>query len=380
MGRVYPLLGARPRQQPYEYRFPNGGTVTIGHLEHETTVQDWQSSEVPLFLFDELTHFSRSQFFYMLSRNRSTCGVRPYIRATTNPDADSWVAEFIAWWIDQNTGLAIPERSGAIRWFARVSDEIRWADSRDDLVATYPGSEPKSVTFVLALLEHNKILMAADPGYRANLMALPLVERERLLGGNWKIRPAAGLLFKRDWCKIVDAVPIGTKEVRGWDLAATPKTQSNDPDWTCGTKIGRLPNGGFIVTHHTRAQASPADVEKMMLNTAIGDTKSVGIAIPQDPAQAGKTQVHQIAKLLEGFQVRFKPIGGDKVTRFGGFSAQAEAGNVQVLRGRWNEEWFTQLEAFPEGKHDDDADSTAEAFNALARIPPEAQHRIIQVA
>ena len=80
--------------------------------------------------FDELTHFSRSQFLYMLSRNRSTCGVRPYMRATTNPDADSWVADFIAWWIDQDTGLAIPERSGVVRYFTTISDEVIWGDSR----------------------------------------------------------------------------------------------------------------------------------------------------------------------------------------------------------------------------------------------------------
>ena len=48
-----------------------------------------------LICFDELTHFTAHQFFYMVSRNRSTCGVRPYIRATCNPDADSWVADFL---------------------------------------------------------------------------------------------------------------------------------------------------------------------------------------------------------------------------------------------------------------------------------------------
>ena len=55
---------------------------------------------------------------------------------------------------------------------------------------------------------------------------------------------------------------------------------------------------------------------------------------------------------------------GDKQTRFGPFSAQAEAGNVFVLRGGWNEAWFEALEAFPDGRHDDDADSTSRAFNA----------------
>jgi len=61
-----------------------------------------------------------------------------------------------------------------------------------------------------------------------------LLERERLLAGNWKIRPAAGLYFKREWCAVVDQVPADLEVVRYWDLAATEKTELNDPDWTVG--------------------------------------------------------------------------------------------------------------------------------------------------
>ena len=64
-----------------------------------------------MICFEEVTHFSAKQFWYLVSRNRSTCGVRPYIQATCNPDADSWVAEFISWRIDQDTRYAIPARS-----------------------------------------------------------------------------------------------------------------------------------------------------------------------------------------------------------------------------------------------------------------------------
>jgi hypothetical protein len=46
------------------------------------------------------------------------------------------------------------------------------------------------------------------------VLSLPLLERERLLGGNWKIRPAAGLYFKREWCAIVDEVPPDLDVVR----------------------------------------------------------------------------------------------------------------------------------------------------------------------
>ncbi|WP_341850272.1 phage terminase large subunit [Neorhizobium sp. CSC1952] len=370
--KLYPHLSATPRSAPdLSWTFPSGAGVAFAHLEHEKTIYNWQGSQIPLICFDELTHFSAKQFWYMLSRNRSMCGIRPYVRATCNPDADSWVAEFIAWWIDQETGLAIPKRAGVLRWFIRIGDSIIWADSPEELAHhTNPlTGEPipaKSVTFIPAKLSDNAMLMAADPGYLANLMAQPTVERERLLGGNWKIRPAAGLLFQRGWCEVVDAIPAGVvRWMRGWDLASTPKTEGNDPDATAGTKIGKLADGRYIVAHHCSDRLSPSGVERLIKNTAEADGKEVHISLPQDPGQAGKSQVTNLTKLLAGFTVRATPESGDKVTRFSPFSAQAEAGNVLVLRAPWNDGWFTSLEGFPEAKHDDDADSTSRAFNAL---------------
>ncbi|MGF6157781.1 putative phage terminase large subunit-like protein [Ensifer sp. KUDG1] len=374
--KLYPSLNAKPKVAPdLSWTFPAGSSVSFAHLEHDKTVSNWQGSQIPLICFDELTHFSAKQFWYLLSRNRSMCGVRPYVRATCNPDADSWVAEFISWWINQDTGLPIPERAGVLRWFVRIGDAIIWADDPDEL-ADYKNPvdgkpiPPKSVTFIPAKLTDNAALMAADPGYLANLMALPTVERERLLGGNWKIRPAAGLLFQRGWCEVVDAVPAGVRWARGWDLAATIKTESNDPDGTAGTKIGLLPDGRYIVGHHVKAYMSPNGVETLIKNTAVQDGDETEISLPQDPGQAGKSQVASLIKMLAGFTARATPESGDKVTRFSPFSAQAEAGNVLVLRGPWNNDWFTALEGFPEAAHDDDADSTSRAFNALINDPP----------
>lgn len=391
-GRLYPMIGGEPRVGTLEYRFPSGATVSFRHLQLETTTLDWQGAQVPLLCFDEVTHFSKAQFWYMLSRNRSMSGVRPYVRATCNPDADSWVAELIAWWIDQDTGLPILERSGVIRWFVRINDVLVWADDAATLARLHPGIPPKSLTFIPASLSDNRALMAADPGYLANLMALPRVDRERLLGGNWKIRPAAGLYFRRHWLRMVEPgeVPAGLMQMRGWDLAATPKTEQNDPDFTCGTKIGRASNGKFYVMDHVRIQGSPNEVRALILNTASHDGRGVAISIPQDPGQSGKSQALDFAKLLAGYIVRTSPEGratgvttdtptgkAAKVSRFGPFSAQAETGkmdaeegNVLVVRGAWNEGWFGQLEAFPDAKHDDDADSTARAFNELIGRAP----------
>ena len=92
-----------------QWRFLSGAKVTFAHMLYEKDKYSWQGSQICFLGFDELCHFSENQFFYMLSRNRSVCGVKPYVRATCNPDVDSWVANFISWWIDQETGYPIPE-------------------------------------------------------------------------------------------------------------------------------------------------------------------------------------------------------------------------------------------------------------------------------
>ncbi|HEY1722542.1 MAG TPA: terminase family protein [Magnetospirillaceae bacterium] len=78
-GKLYAPVGAKPHVQLREWQFRSGARVRFAHLEYESTVYAWQGAQIPLIGFDELTHFSRAQFFYMLSRNRSTGGFRPYL-------------------------------------------------------------------------------------------------------------------------------------------------------------------------------------------------------------------------------------------------------------------------------------------------------------
>jgi len=47
------------------------------------------------------------------------------------------------------------------------------------------------------------------------------------------------------------------------------------------------------------------------------------------------------------------------------FAAQAEAGNVAILRGVWNMPYTDEMGAVPYGTYRDQADATAGAFNKL---------------
>ena len=361
--KLYPALGGKAREQRLDWRFPSGARVAFSHLEYERDRFNWDGAQIPLIGFDQLEHFTRAQFFYMLSRNRSGCGVRPYIRATCNPQPDIWLRQFLAWWIDDKSGYAIEERSGKIRWFIREGDEVIWADSAAELLAVHGDEQqPLSVTFIRAKPTDNKIGLAKDPGYMAKLRALDRVERERLERGNWNIRPAAGLYFRREWFELVEAVPVGGKTVRHWDLAATEEQPSTDPDWTVGLKMSRAESGLFFVEQVLRLRGSPLKVERAVRNTASADGKDVAIGLPQDPGQAGKAQAQGFLRGLAGYRVRLRRETGDKVTRAGPVSAQAEAGNIKVVKGPWNDAFFDELENFPEG-HDDQVDALSGAFD-----------------
>jgi predicted phage terminase large subunit-like protein len=231
-----------------------------------------------------------------------------------------------------------------------------------------PGIEPPppiSVTFIPAKVFDNPALLRVNPEYLALLLSLPTLERERLLGGNWKIRPAAGLYFKREWCAVVDENPADLDVVRYWDLAATEKTEFNDPDWTVGIKLGRDRNGGYWLLNMVRRRANPGDVEKLLLDTATQDGKRVRIGFGQDPGQAGKSQALHLVRSLSGFTVAPASESGDKLTRFGPFSSQCRAGNVKIWRGAWNEELFRVLEGFPDLAHDDEVDACSGALEML---------------
>ena len=369
--KLYPYLAGDPVKAFLTWTFPSGARARFAHLEYESTVLDWQGTAIPLLKFDELTHFSMAQFFYMLTRNRSTCGIRPYVRATCNPDPDSWVRKFIDWWIGED-GYPIKERAGKIRWFIRRDEKLYWANDPSDLYLKFGAGadiRPKSVTFIPSKLEDNKILMEKDPGYEANLLAQDRVTRARLRDGNWNVRATAGTLFQRKWFRIVETIPGGwVKIVRFWDRAATKPNETNkDPDWTRGIKIYLYPNGRWLIADLKSERDTPGRVETLIKNTASHDGGNTVIVCQQDPGSAGVAEAEYFKRMLIGYDVHTRTYSKDKGTRAKPLSAQCEAGSVDVLRAPWNDEFFYELENFSEDEddydHDDIVDATSGAFN-----------------
>jgi predicted phage terminase large subunit-like protein len=356
---IYPIAGGTPKVSDLSWTFTSGSRVSFGHIEHEKDLLRWHGSQIALICFDELTTFTEKQFWYMLSRNRSTCGIKPYIRATCNPDGGSWVAMMIAWWIDQDTGYPIPERSGVIRWFIRVNSKLIWADDPETLRREHEGCEPKSLTFIPASLSDNPTLMAKDPGYRANLMALAKHDQERLLGGNWKSRPVRGE-FPEEWLK--DAW------FEKWPLNLICKTMVLDPSKGKNDKTADYQAVVSIGIGSDDVVYVQADMRRRPIDQMIADTVDIyrvwqpqafGIEanmwqelLAPDFAQEFQRQnvlapeVWQINNSINK-QVRIRRLAGYLAHRRMRFMANCPG--TQIL--------IDQLLDFPGGDHDDGPDA-----------------------
>ncbi len=377
---IYPHFNATSTRSPkLTWTFPSGAKVTFAHLGMEKELHYWQGSQIPLIMFDELTHFSEKMFFYMLSRNRSMCGIKPYVRATCNPDADSWVAKFIEWWIDQDKGYPIEARCGKARWFIRRDETVFWADTKEELweqfnlVTEEERQEPKSVAFISSTLQDNKLLMKQDPSYMANLKALPTVERERLLYGNWKIKPAAGLYFKRTQLRgYLEVIPADVVAwVRAWDLAATSEDENGEPAYTAGVLMGKRRDGTFVIADVINVRMSANEVRQLIKLTADRDRarhKLVRIRLPKDPGQAGKAQAESYIRFLAGYAAKAIAETGSKEARAEPVAAQWQAGNFYLVHGEWNDMYLDQLNSFPTSRYKDMVDATSSAFDELVQI------------
>lgn len=200
--RLYPQFGGvGTKGDKPKFKFPSGAQIFFKHSQHASKVDlYWQGLAGAVIQLDEITQFTKEEFLYIMSRNRSMSGVRSYLRGTCNPDPNSFVRKMIDWWIDDE-GFVIQSRSGVIRWFVHYEDEFHWADTKQELLDKFSFNKkikPKSFTFIRGLLKDNKMLMAKDPDYEASMQNLTKAQRMALAEGNWNEVDNPEALFHRD--------------------------------------------------------------------------------------------------------------------------------------------------------------------------------------
>ena len=331
MDRAQEWLGgteARYNNINHSWTFPSGATLAFGNLEHEQDKFRYQSAEFQYIGFDELTQFTETQYRYLFSRLRrlQDSPIPLRMRAASNPGNIGHD------WVKQRFMVEGPERG-------RV--------------------------FIPAKLEDNPSLDQAK--YVESLCELDPITRRQYLDGDWTARHG-GSMFLREWFKIVREAPANLKKVRYWDKASTePKPQNKEPDWTVGLLLGTR-SGQYWVLDVKRIRKPPPDVEQLIGQTAILDneTEKTPTYMEQEPGSSGVDVIsHYSRNVLAGFEFRGVKTSGPKTERAGPVSSAAEAGNIFVVQSPWNGLFLDELEAFPDGLHDDQVDALSGAFSKV---------------
>ena len=381
---IYPYFNGDPIAYKAQWKFPTKvksqpAKISMLGLEYEKELENYKGSQIPVISFDELNTFEERMFWYMLSRNRSgNLNIKPYLRATTNPAPDSWLATLIDWWIGED-GFIIPERSGVIRYMVRHENETHWADTKEELVAKFKKMgedvDPKSFTFIRSSIYDNQILMKNDPSYLANLKAQNKADRAALLDGNWKYKINRGMYFKEEWVTRISHIDEPMWVVQYWDRAGSePTPEYPNPDYTAGVTmgIGRNTKNIYILKTCRFRERSAKVKQKIKAHAAEMQSifGKIRICIERDAGAAGKDSAEDLAKHLSGFDVRIRKTGNKaKFDRFMPFSAAAENGYVYYLDGPWVPPYMSELESFTGLKQgtekDDQVDATSGAYNEI---------------
>jgi hypothetical protein len=139
-----------------QWRFPSGAVVTFGYLDKDLDKYRYQSAEFQRIDFDELTHFQKAPYTYMLSRCRRRIGidVPPAVRCGSNPGGTGHI------WVKERF-VDVETREGRV--------------------------------FMPAGLKDNPYLDADE--YRAALMNLSKTEQNQLLDGIWEEGEVEGAYY-----------------------------------------------------------------------------------------------------------------------------------------------------------------------------------------
>lgn len=325
--------------EKHTWSFPSNASITFGYLENERDKYRYQSSEFQYVAFDELTQFTETQYRYLFSRLRRLRGVNVPLRMRSASNPGGVGHDWVARWFNihrEPDGSLSGGRDGAIFIPANISDNPH-----------------------IDQTEYNKSLARLDP-----------VTRKQLRDGDWTVRPSGGK-FKQEWfVPVLDSAPPDMQTVRYWDLAATAPKPGSDPDWTAGVKVG-ISRGHYYILDVRRVRQTPGEVERLIRQTADLDGTDTTILMEQEPGSAGVQVIdHYQREVLMGFAFYPNKTTGNKEMRANPVSSAAEAGNVKLLRGEWNQALLDEMIAFPQGAHDDQVDALSGACEWLARFQP----------
>lgn len=195
-------------------------------------------------------------------------------------------------------------------------------------------------------------------------------------------RPREGGMFKWEWWQLSDALPLGARVLRYWDMAGTrPSGKGSDPDYTAGALWARRPDQTSVLCHVKRFRVEVAARDAMIEAQARADIAQYGRGkvtywLEKQAGISGDDATRALVRRLQavGLAVYTEHPTGSKAERATPLASAAMAGNIflgpETVDEPWRDAFRLEAADFPFGKHDDQIDAAAAGYAKLTTPPP----------
>ena len=189
------------------------------------------------------------------------------------------------------------------------------------------------------------------------------LERQKKVNGSYffsaqyqqEPTPPGGGMIKWDWFRFYEEVPAmepNDRIIQSWDTAS--KAEELHDYSVCTTWLEQGNN--YYLVDVFRERLEYPDLKRCVVDEA--RRHDADVVLIED-----KSSGTHLIQALEG-EGSLKPIPimpeGDKVTRMAAQSAKIEAGYVSLPeRASWLQDFQTEIQQFPHGRHDDQVDSVS---------------------
>lgn len=183
------ILGTRDgyNGQDKLFKLQNGRVLEFGSMQHEKDKDKYQGRPHDLIAFDELPHFTESQYRFVILWCRSTApGQRSRVVGTGNPPLTPegyWVTEYWGPWL--NPAHPNPAEPGELRWFTTVDGRDCEMDGKGPHLVNGEFVMARSRSYIPAKLEDNPDL--AKTGYAATIEAMQEPMRTMMREGRFDL-------------------------------------------------------------------------------------------------------------------------------------------------------------------------------------------------
>lgn len=167
-------------------RLSGGRSIELGAVQHEESRDKYQGRPHDLIGFDELPHFLRSQYRFLIGWNRTAdpnqrCRVVGAGNPPTSPEG-RWVVEEWSPWLDPE--FPDPARPEELRWYTIIDGKVHWFRTGEPLRIKGELVVPRSRTFIPARVQDNPYYMKS--GYTSVLQSMPEPLRSQMLYGDFQ--------------------------------------------------------------------------------------------------------------------------------------------------------------------------------------------------